>query len=219
MVSNQSDIYQILNTFKNLRTEKNLLNQFSEFWKVTLWFTMLSSLAIGRITKYLMFKQIARIGFKDQPINWMIVTEQFINLVCSTFILSSFLISHTMDMTIGDIIIMYFHEYITDRQYCWIFCNCQLLTLVYKGVNGAGMAFVRILYLLKGDWVKNKLGLRRFFISSWISVLTMSAAVMSIYFMESITQRPLYFVCLGRDELFEVKLKLPRLCPHFHAQG
>jgi len=180
---------------------------------------MLSSLAIGWTMKYLMFKQIARIGFKDQPINSMIVTEQFINLVCSTFVLSSFLISHTMDMTIGDIIIMYFHEYITDRQYCWIFCNCQLLTLVYKGVNGAGMAFVRILYLLKGDWVKNKLGNRMFFISSWISVLSMSAGVMFLYFMESITHRPIYFVCLGRDELFEVIIKIACTFPSFSYSG
>jgi hypothetical protein len=205
MDSQPNEFNQILKTFSIFRDEKTLIYQLSQTWKVGVWFIILLSLTIGWLMKYFMFKHIARTGFRDQPINWMIFTEQFLNFILSSFVLVSFFISHTMSLSVGDFINHYFNEFITDRQYCLIFCNVNLLNHIYRGVNGCGMAFVRFLYVVKCDWVKFKFGQRIFFFLSWFSVLAISAAIMVLYCMQSVTKRPLYFICLGRDESFEVR--------------
>ncbi|MFN9941241.1 MAG: hypothetical protein ACK56I_17355, partial [bacterium] len=72
-------------------------------------------------------------------------------------------------------------------------------------MNGVGMAVVRVLLLTKGDWVKFRIGQRKFFILSWVSIVAMSAAIMCLYCVESLTSRPLYFTCMGIDEHIEVR--------------
>jgi len=206
MDSQLIDLHQMLDTFSNFDDTKKLMYQLSQLGKVVAWFIILLSLTLGWLMKYFMFKYITCAGFKDQPINWMIFTEQFLNCVLSSFVLVSFFVSHTMNLSVGELINSYFSEFITDRQYCWIFCNAHLLNNIYRGVNGSVMAFVRFLCVVKGDWVKFKIEPRRFFILSWVSVLAMSTAIMLLYYMESVTKRPLYFICLGRDESFEVRL-------------
>jgi hypothetical protein len=42
-----------------------------------------------------------------------------------------------------------------------------------------------------------------------LAVVLTSAAVMACYLMENIANRPLYFICLGRNTDFEVKLPRP----------
>jgi hypothetical protein len=205
MESQLQDLHQILNTFSIFEDTKKLMYQLSLFGKVVVWFTILLSLTIGWQMKYFMFKHIARTGFKEQPINWMIFTEQFLNFILSSFVLGSFFISYTTSLSVGDFTNHYFNDFITDRQYCLIFCNVNLLNHIYRGVNGCGMAFVRFLYVVKCDWVKFKFEQRMFFIFSWFSVLAISAAIMVLYCMQSVTKRPLYFICLGRDESFEVR--------------
>jgi len=155
--------------------------------------------------KYLMFKHIAQKSFKEQPINWMILTEEIVHLVCGSFILTSLLLSHTMGLSVGEWVNHFFNEFMTDRQYCWILINVKLLVIIYRGVNGVGMAVVRVLLLVMGDWVKFRIGQRKFFILSWVSVVAMSAAIMCLYCVESLTSRPLYFTCMGIDEHIEVR--------------
>jgi len=206
MDSNQSDFYHIIETFTTFESHNLIIQKISIGWKVVLWFAIFISLVIGWKMKHLVFKHIAQKGFKDQPINWMILTEETVHFLCGSFILTSLLLSHTMGLSVGEWIDDFFIEFITDRQYCWIFCNVQLLIIVYRGVNGVGMAVVRVLLLVKGDLVRFGIGQRKFFILSWISVVAMSTAIMSFYSMESVTSRPLYFICLGRDENIEVSL-------------
>ena len=190
----QIDIYHLIDTFSLFESRNFVIQRISLAWKVVLWFIIFISLVTGWMMKYLMLKHIAQKSFKEQPINWMILTEEIVHLICGSFILTSLLLSHTMGLSVGEWINHFFNEFMTDRQYCWILINVKLLVIIYRGVNGVGMAVVRVLLLVMGDWVKFAIGQRKFFILSWVSVVAMSAAIMCLYCVESLTSRPLYFI-------------------------
>ncbi len=209
---NKTDFSIDLETFNAFEAKNLLIQKLSLAWKIALWFIIFFSLVIGWKTKQLMFQHIKQKSFKDQPINWMILTEEIVHLFCGTLCLTSLLISHTMGLSVGEWINYIFNGVVTDNQYCWIFINAQLLVIVYGAVNGAGMAIVRVLFLVKGNWVRFRIGQRTFFLLSWFSVVAMSTAIMYLFSFENVTSRPLYFICLGRDEHMEVRalIKLKR---------
>ena len=208
MDQKELDFVQVLKTFSGGESDQEFLYRLSPLCKLLLWFITLSSLAIGWIMKSVIFKYIAKTGFKDQPINLMILKEQIVHFVSGSFVLISYLMSQSMGLSVGDMIRDYSLSLITDRQYCWIFCNLQLLSNVYRGINGVGMAVVRFLYTIEGTWVRYRFGQRRFFFFSRASVMILSASITVFYCMESITNRPLYFICIGRDRNLEVKYLL-----------
>ena len=205
MESDQMVFYHLIDTFSLFESHNFVIQRISLAWKVALWFIIFISLVTGWMMKYLVFKHIAQKSFKEQPINWMILTEEIVHLVCGSFILTSLLLSHTMGLSVGEWVNYFFNQFITDHQYCWIFINAHILVIIYRGVNGVGMAIVRVLFLIKGDWVRFKIGQKKFFSLSWVLVVAMSAAIMCLYCMESLTSRPLYFTCLGIDEHIEVR--------------
>ena len=130
MDQKELDFVQVLKTFSGGESDQEFLYRLSPLCKLLLWFITLSSLAIGWIMKSVIFKYIAKTGFKDQPINLMILTEQIVHFVSGSF----------------------------------------------------------------------------FF--SWASVMILSASITVFYCVESITNRPLYFICIGRDRNLEVKYLL-----------
>ena len=201
----QIDVYHLIDTFSFFESHNFVIQRISLAWKVVLWFIIFISLVTGWMMKYLKLKHITQKSFKEQPINWMILTEEIVHLVSGSFILTSLLLSHTMGLSVGEWVNHFFNEFMTDRQYCWILINVKLLVIIYRGVNGVGMAVVRVLLLVMGDWVKFRIGQRKFFILSWVSVVAMSAAIVCLYCVESLTSRPLYFTCMGIDEHIEVR--------------
>ena len=148
------EFHQVVATFTLIENERELLYKISDFWKTVFWLATLMTLVTGWKMKHLMFKYIAKTGFRDQPINWLILTEQTVHLCCGSLVLVSYLTSQSLELSVGDMLDQHFEGIITDRKFCWIFCNVQLLSNVYRGINGVGMACVRFLYTTRGDMVR-----------------------------------------------------------------
>ena len=104
MNSTISELHEVLATFSPFENETELLYKLPDFWKTAVWLATLMSLVTGWKMKHLMFKYIAKTGFRDQPINWLILTEQTVHLFCGSLVLVSYLTSQSLELSVGDML-------------------------------------------------------------------------------------------------------------------
>ena len=149
------DLTQFRIQFTNERT---FLLELSFFWKVVVWISVTASLIVGWIAKFVIYHHIFQKNINEQPINVLILTEQLVHHFCGNISLLSTSLSIPMGLSIGEMIEKYFGNIISGNTYCWFYFYVQCVTVAYRGIDGLGIAIVRLLYIKKGTWVKYKFG-------------------------------------------------------------
>ena len=148
----EEEILLLFKTWTNASDERSFLLKLSTFWKIIIWIFVMLSLIIGCVAKVFMYNHFIDSSFKETPINVFILIEQIIHHFCGTFVLTNFLISLQLDISLEYIINENLSEFIGGRSYCRIFIVVQVWNLVYRGVGGLVIAIIRIIYTRKGDF-------------------------------------------------------------------
>ena len=151
---------------------------------------------------YTLFQiKLVIILFKEQPINIFICAEQIVHYFCSTFILLNLYISIPFGYSNGQLVNKFIGDFISTNTYCWIYFYITTLNVIFRGVNGLGMAMVRFLDIGRGNWVKRHEA-NLVFVA--LSVLLLSFGLIYLYGMENVSHRSAYNNCLGHTQAFQV---------------
>ena len=127
-----------------------------------------------------------------------------VNLICNSFVLLNFSASILFDLSISQLVVTVFGNFISGIGYCWIFYYVQILNVTYRIVSGLGMSIVRFLYITKGTWVRFRIGETALLVWAGSMHVGFSALFIFLYGVDNITNRSIFNICMGHTQTFQV---------------
>ena len=194
------DIATLVRAAQTFNDEKTFLLKMTGIGKALLWLTITGSLSLAWFTKILIYAHIFKTKLREQPINILILIEQFVQHYCGNFVLLSLCLSLLFQISISEMV----GKYVDGETFCWVFYYTAVFNTVTAFVDGLAVASLRLLYLLKGTWLKYKFGERRFIILLGFISLPYIFSMTYLFCSENIATRSAFNVCVGRTQTFEV---------------
>ena len=207
MESSKQEMIQFVQSSAQFTDERTFLLKLSFFWKIIIWFSVTISLITGWIAKFVIYLHIFKTNIKDQPINALILIEELVHHFCGNFNLVSYTFSIPLGLSIGEMIEKYFGNVVSGNMYCWIYFYVQNINVVYRGLDGLGIAVFRFLYIKNGAWLKYQCGERSFLACVTITIWVISCIMIYLFGSENVSNRSNYNMCMGHNQAFEVFFK------------
>ena len=197
-VNELAGFFQSLASFSD---ERYFVLQLSPSMKMYVWLLMAGSLIIGSLAKYLMYSHILKSKIKEQPINVLIFIEQVIHHLCQCYVLFAICVSLPLGISPGEL----FEKYFRGKDwYCWSFFYVHMLSVVYLGLDGLGIAIVRLIYIKKGTWLKYVFGEVKLLLLAGAGIASTTIILMYVYGSANKSKRSMYNYCMGHNQEFQV---------------
>jgi len=191
-------------TTENFTDETTFLLKMSLPGKAGLLLAITTSFLIGWITKVLIYKHIFRTKIEEQPINILILIEQVLQHYTGNFLLLTIALSLLLNESISNLAEASTGNQVNGEMFCWLFYYTQAINSGISLMDGLAIAIVRIVYLLKGTWMKYNFGEIRFILGVGI-ITTLALAILTYLFSsENIASRSAFNVCMGHTQAYEV---------------
>ena len=185
----------------NFSDERYFVLQLSPSMKMYAWLFMACSLVIGSLAKFLMYSHILNSKIKEQPINVLILIEQIIHHFCQFYVLFAICISLPLGISPGEL----FQKYFRGKDwYCWSFFFVHMLSVVYLGLGGLGIAILRLIYIKQGTWLKYVFGEVKLLLFTGAGIAVTTVILMYIYGSANKSKRSMYNYCMGHNQEFQV---------------
>ena len=197
-------IAELISSAGTFTDETTFLLNMSFLGRALLWLAITSSLLIGWFTKFLIYIHIFKTKIKEQPINILILIEQVILHYCGNFVLLTLSLSLLLNQSISEIVDTLSGSLVNGETFCWVFYYTQALNTVTSTVDGLAIATVRLLYLMKGTWIKYKFGEIKFITLVGVVTVPFISIMTYLFCSENIATRSAFNVCVGRTQTFEV---------------
>ena len=198
------EIAQLIFNAQNFTDERTFLLNMSFPGRVLLWLAITTSFLAGWFTKVLIYAHIFKTKIKEQPINILIFIEQVIQHYCGNFVLLMLSLSLLLNWSVSEIIEVSSGGQVNGEIFCWVFYYTQAFNTVASTVDGLAIATVRLLYLLKGTWIRYKFGAIKFIL--WVGIVTVPfiSTMTYLFCCENIATRSAFNVCMGHTQTYEV---------------
>ena len=207
MESSEQETFDFVQSSLQFTDERTFLLKLSFFWKIVIWFLVTGSLIIGWICKFVIYLHIFKTNIRDQPINVLILMEQLVHHFCGNFILVNISLSLPLGLSVQEMIDQYFGNVISGNSFCWIYFYIQNVNIIYRAVDGLGIAVIRFFYIKRGTWVKYKFGEWKLIWLVGIKIWALSCVMIYLYGLENVSNRSIYNICQGHSQPFEVNFK------------
>ena len=197
-VNELAGYFQSLPSFSD---ERYFVLQLSPPMKMYVWLFMAGSLIIGSLSKFLIYTHILNSKIKEQPINVLIFIEQVIHHLCQCYVLFAICVSLPLGISPGEL----FEKYFRGKEwYCWSFFYVHMLSVVYLGLDGLGIAIVRLIYIKKGTWLKYVFGEVKLLLLTGAGIAFATIILMYVYGSANKSKRSMYNYCMGHNQEFQV---------------
>jgi hypothetical protein len=190
--------YLSLSSFSD---ERFFLLQLSSLAKTYIWLLMAGSLIVGSLAKFLLYSHILNSKIKEQPINVLIFIEQVIHHLSHFYVLFAICISLPLGISPGEM----FQNYFKGKDgFCWSFFYVHMLSVIYLGLDGFGIAIVRLIYIKKGAWLKYEFGEIKLLLFTGAGIAVTTVMLMYVYGSANKSKRSMYNYCMGYNQEFQV---------------
>ncbi len=189
----------------HLKDERFFVLQLPIFWKSLIWISVTGSWIVGSLSKNALYSHIRGTKVQDQPINVLILIEQIVHHICSSLTTLSLSLGILLGISPSQFAHFVSNRIISENFFCSIFSNVAIFGTVFLGINGLGLATFRILYLLKGKWLKYRVGEKCLLGMIECLVFTISLFLVFLCQIESDRNRSLVNMCFGRSSTMQVR--------------
>ena len=201
------EIVELVLAMQNFTDERSFLLRMQGTKKALLWLAITASFIIGWYTKVLIYQHILRTKLKEQPINILILFEQVIQHFSGNFVLLTLCLSLMLQMSISEIAEFLGGNHINGETFCWVFYYSQVFNGMTANIDGLVIATMRLLYLLKGTWIRFKFGEIKFTLWMGFTTVPFISFVTYLFCSENVALRSAFNVCMGHTQTFEVSEK------------